>query len=63
MSSLFAFSFAWGLGGSLELQDKEKFDSMVIKDLFKIFPAGNTAYDYYFDMKKDKVFKPWSNKM
>ena len=34
LNSFFAFSYAWGLGGSLELLDKEKFDSMVIREQF-----------------------------
>ena len=50
LNSHFAFCFAWGLGGSLELPDKEKFDSMVIREQFKI-PSGFTTYDYYFDFK------------
>ena len=59
---MFAFSYAWGLGGSLESLDKEKFDNMVIREQFKI-PQGHTTFDYYFDMKKDKVFKQWSGKV
>jgi len=37
----------------LELPDKEKFDSMVIREQFKI-PQGFTCFDYYFDFKKEK---------
>jgi len=29
-----SFSYAWGMGGSLDHQSKEKFDS-VVKDQFK----------------------------
>jgi hypothetical protein len=36
LNSHFAFCYAWGLGGSLELPDKEKFDNMVIREQFKI---------------------------
>jgi len=32
INSFFAFSYAWGLGGSLETLDKEKFDNMVIRE-------------------------------
>lgn len=36
LNAHFAFAYAWGLGGSLELNDKEKFDNIIIRDLFKI---------------------------
>jgi len=58
INSFFAYCYAWGLGGSLDLDDKEKFDNIIIRDQFKI-PQGHTAYDYYFDVKKDKAFKNW----
>ena len=32
INAFFAFSYAWGLGGSLDLADKEKFDSMIIRE-------------------------------
>lgn len=35
---------------------------MVIREQFKI-PQGQTAFDYFFDMKKDKAFKPWAGKV
>jgi hypothetical protein len=53
LNSHFAFCYAWGIGGSLELPDKEKFDSMVIRELFKI-PQGFTSFGYYFDTGKEK---------
>jgi len=62
INAFFAFSYAWGLGGSLDLIDKDKFDTMIIRDLFKI-PQGKTTYDYFFDAKKDKAFKEWTTKV
>ena len=57
INSFFAFSYAWGLGGSLEILEKEKFDNMIIREQFKI-PVGHTTYDYFFDSKaKEKAFK------
>ena len=38
LDCLFAFSYAWGLGGSLELADKETFQCKVVADLFKKVP-------------------------
>jgi len=32
LDCLFAWSFAWGLGGALETRDKEKFDTMIVRD-------------------------------
>lgn len=63
IDSLFAFSYAWGLGGGLETKDKEKFDQMVVRDQFKKIPTGYTVFDYYFDLKKEKVFKSWASKV
>jgi dynein heavy chain len=62
INSFFAFSYAWGLGGSLDSIDKEKFDNMVIREQFKI-PPGHTTFDYFFDAKKDKTFKQWNTKV
>jgi len=46
----------------LESSDKERFDNMVIREQFKI-PQGQTTYDYFFDLKKEKAFKPWVGKV
>jgi len=61
---IFAWSYAWGIGGSLEHTSKERFDS-IVRDQFKSaqIPPSFTTFDYYYDLKKDKVFKPWSNKV
>ena len=58
---LFAWSYAWGIGGSLEQKSKEKFDT-VVRDQFKSaqIPASFTVFDYWYDLKKEKVFKNWS---
>jgi hypothetical protein len=32
LNSFFAFCYAWGLGGSLDLADKEKFDLMIVRE-------------------------------
>ena len=65
LDSLFAFSYAWGLGGSLTQKSKEQFDSFVIRDQFKAaaIPLGGTSFDYFYDLKKEKVFKPWSTRV
>jgi len=63
INSFFAFSYAWGLGGSLDSIDKEKFDNMVIRDQFPKIPAGHTTFDYFFDHKKEKQFKQWNTKV
>lgn len=65
LDSLFAFSYAWGLGGSLTQKSKEQFDSYIIRDQFKsaAIPLGGTTFDYFYDLKKEKVFKPWSGRV
>ena len=64
MNSIFAFCYTWGMGGSLDERSKERFDDTV-RDAFKnvTIPPANSVFDYYFDMKKDKSFKPWSMKV
>lgn len=64
LNCLFAWSYAWGLGGSLEQRGKERFDG-VVRDQFKSaqIPSSYTVYDYWYDLKKEKVFKPWSQKV
>ena len=36
-----------------------------VKDIFKQvkWPPAYSVFDYYYDLKKDKQFKPWSNKV
>ena len=60
LDAVFAWSFAWGLGASLDDWSKSYFDNLV-KDCFKTanFPTSFTVFDYFYDMKKDHAFKPW----
>jgi dynein heavy chain len=64
LDHLFSFAYAWGLGGSLDTRTKERFDT-VVKDQFKAaqYPPAFTVFDYYFDLKRDKLFKPWTNRV
>ena len=64
LMSCFAFAFAWGMGGSLEFFGKERIDD-IVKDGVKSvsIPAKDTIYEYYFDSKKDCVFKNWNTKV
>lgn len=64
INCLFAFSFAWGMGGSLNDFGRERIDD-VIKECFKsvAVPANNMIYDYMFDSKKDNTFKHWSTRV
>lgn len=64
VDALFAWSFAWGLGGSLEQRFKDRFDS-IVREQFKSahIPVTFTAYDYFYDMKRGKEFKPWTAKV
>lgn len=61
---VFCWCFAWGLGGSLEQRFKDRFDS-VVRDQFKsaAIPPGLTAFDYLYDLKKGRDFKPWATKV
>jgi len=61
---IFAWCYAWGIGGSLEQKGKERFDS-VVRDQFKSaqIPPSFTVFDYWFDLKKEKVFKSWASKV
>ena len=52
------------MGASLDDNSKERFDD-VVRDNFKgaQIPQANTVYDYFYDGKKEKAFKPWSTKV
>lgn len=58
------YSFTWGLGGQLTQKSKEKFDS-VIREEWKVaqVPLNGTCFDFFYDMKKEKVFKPWAGRV
>lgn len=62
--SIYAWSYIWGMGASLDDRSKERFDDTV-RDIFKgvQIPPNFTIYDYFFDLKKEKAFKPWSTKV
>jgi len=65
LDPIMAYSYCWGLGGSLTQPTKEKFD-FIIRDQFKVanIPQGGTAFDYYYDYKgKDKQWKHYQNKV
>lgn len=64
LTNIFAWCYIWGLGGSLDERSKERFDDCV-RECFKNvqIPPGNSTFDYYFDIKKDKQFKPWTLKV
>ena len=52
------------MGASLDERSKERFDDTV-RDSFKNvqFPPNQNVFEYFFDAKKDKSFKPWSSKV
>jgi dynein heavy chain len=54
LNCLFAWSYAWGIGGSLDQAGKDRFDT-IVRDQFKSaqIPSSFTVFDYYFDMKKE----------
>jgi dynein heavy chain len=58
-----AVSYTWGIGGSVNEEGKDKFDT-IVRDQFKAapFPPAYSVFDYYFNMKGDKQFKLWSNR-
>jgi dynein heavy chain len=64
LDSIFAWSFAWGMGASLDEKSKDFFDSLV-KELFKTasFPPALTVYDYYYDLRKEKSWKEWQTRV
>jgi dynein heavy chain len=64
LNCLFAWSYTWGIGGSLDQAGKDRFDS-IVRDQFKSaqFPSGFTVFDYWYDLKKEKIFKPWTLKV
>ena len=61
---IFAWCYIWGMGASLDERSKERFDD-IVRELFKgaQIPQGGSAYDYYFDNKKEKGFKHWNTKV
>jgi dynein heavy chain len=64
LDSVFAWSFAWGMGAALDEKSKDYFDGLV-KELFKTasFPAALTVYDYFYDLKKEKAWKEWQTRV
>ena len=64
LNCCFAWSYAWGIGGSLHTSGKDRLDT-IIRDQFKSagIPSSFTAFDYWFDMKKTQTFKPWTEKV
>ena len=64
INQIFAYSYAWGMGGALDDFGKERMDD-VVKECFKAINIPPTAmsYDYYFDSKKDNCWKSWSSKV
>jgi len=61
INNIFVWSYIWGMGASLDERSKDRFDDC-IRDVFKTvqIPPTNSVYDFFFDLKKDKSFKPWS---
>ena len=64
LECLFAFSYAWGLGASLDPKGKDIFDS-IVRDQFKScqIPPQDTVFNYFYDLRKDKCFKEWHTKV
>ena len=64
LASLFVWCYTWGMGASLDDRSKERFDDTV-RDNFKgvQIPPSMSVFDYFFDMKKEKAFKPWASKV
>ena len=62
--SIYAWSYIWGMGASLDEASKDRFDDTV-RELFKgaQIPQAGSSYDYFFDLKKDKQFKHWNTKV
>ena len=62
--NVYAWSYVWGLGASLDDRSKERFDDTV-RDIFKgvQIPPSNSVFDYFYDLKKDKSYKPWTSKV
>jgi dynein heavy chain len=60
IDSIMAFSFAWGMGASLDEKSKDYFDTFV-RDNFKSaqFPTQQQVFDYYYDLKKTKSWIHW----
>jgi len=52
------------MGASLDDRSKERFDD-IVRELFKgaQIPQAGSVYDYFYDMKKEKAFKPWASKV
>ena len=52
------------MGASLDDRSKERFDDTV-RDVFKgvPIPPQQSVFEYFFDLRKDKSFKPWSSKV
>jgi hypothetical protein len=64
LECLFAFSYTWGMGASLDPKGKDFFDT-IVRDQFKMcqIPAPATVFDYFYDLRKEKCFKEWHTKV
>jgi hypothetical protein len=64
INCIFAWCYTWGMGAALDDRSKERFDDTV-RDAFKnvAIPPNFSVFDYFFDIKRDKSFKPWATKV
>lgn len=65
LDAIFAWCYTWGLGASIDEKSKDYFDT-IVRDSFKAvgFPSPPaTVFDIYYDLKKDKMFRPWDLKV
>ncbi len=59
IENLFIFCIVWSIGGSLQIQERPKFDEFIRKIAGRILP-NTSLFDNYFDPKTMNLF-PWEN--
>ena len=76
LQGLFLFSLIWGLGSTLNLDSRRKFDTFLKEFIVgmeeypkpksiklaknNIFPERGTCFDYYFEKKAAGHWKEWT---
>ena len=57
----FLFSLVWAIGGTLETEDRKKFDSK-LREMDTLFPPSETVFEYTIDTKKC-AWVSWEEKL
>lgn len=65
LNYMFAFSFIWGVGGSMDQQHYDRMDKIFKDSVFPNlrFPKGETIFDFFLDNESQKCFLDWESRL